>query len=58
MVWQRAIDMVPKVYEILKKFPQHLSIAKGSLAELEKMDQELKNIGKPLSGLMSSLRES
>ena len=109
VVWQRAVDLVPKVYELLKGFPreerydlgsqirravvsipaniaegqarqhpkeflQHLSIAKGSLAELHTllivaerlayleakqllvMEQELAQIGRPLSGLITRLR--
>jgi len=111
VVWQRAIDLAPKVYELLKGFPkeetyalgaqirravvsipaniaegqarqhpkeflQHLSIAKGSLAELHTllivaqrlsylspeqlatMENELAQIGRPLSGLITRLRRS
>ena len=110
VVWQRAIDLAPKVYELLKGFPreeryelasqirratvsipaniaegqarqhpkefiQHLSIAKGSLAELHTllivaqrlsylspeqlatMENELAQIGRPLSGLITRLRQ-
>lgn len=109
VVWQRAIDLVPTVYSLLRAFPkeetyaladqvrravvsipaniaegqarqhrkeflQHLSIAKGSLAELhtllivaqrlgylsgdrlQKLEMALQQVGRPLAGLMNSLR--
>lgn len=109
VVWQRAIDLVPKIYVLLKGFPkeetyaladqirrsvvsipaniaegqarqhkkeflQHLAIAKGSLAELHtlliiaerlsyvsqatlvRMEHELGEIARPLSGLVQNLK--
>ena len=51
VVWQRGIDLVPKVYGLLKRFPnkkeflQHLSIAKGSLAELHTLPIVAERLG-------------
>jgi len=109
VVWQRAIDLVPTVYSLLRAFPkeetyafadqvrravvsipanivegqarqhrkeflQHLSIAKGSLAELHTLlivaqrlgylsgetlqgiEVSLQAVGRPLAGLLNSLR--
>lgn len=111
VVWQRAVDLAPKVYRLLKALPkeeryelgsqirravvsipaniaegqarqhpkeflQHLSIAKGSLAELHTLlivgnrlgylsqeqlagiEKELAKVGKPLSGLITRLRQA